>query len=332
MIELNLSLEVLGNTRFGYSPLGEVTASLHALTNSRSRPILRPWLRELSDRLGSVDMDLLRQVVPPGPLVPDFMFAWTVDPRTTLEDQLDSLLQLPVDELQRDLDAVWGDRAKPAALGEVVTKLGRGRLTDALWEYWDVAIRPHWSRIRAAVDEDVFFRATKLMSGGLYDLLGDLHPEVTLQDGHLRIDKPHHPNASVASPTLALIPSVFLWPQLIVVCAKADFFELHYAARGVGVVWEGLREEDESEGALGTLIGRSRAAILTRLDVPRSTTQLAGELGHSPGTVSEHLTVLRRNGLVTSIRSGRSVLYRRTSLATSIVTLSEASGTVTQLG
>jgi DNA-binding transcriptional ArsR family regulator len=35
--------------------------------------------------------------------------------------------------------------------------------------------------------------------------------------------------------------------------------------------------------------------------------------------VSQHLSVLRRNGLVISWRAGRRVLYRRTDLAASIV-------------
>jgi DNA-binding transcriptional ArsR family regulator len=50
-----------------------------------------------------------------------------------------------------------------------------------------------------------------------------------------------------------------------------------------------------------------------------STTELSLKLGQSPSSVSQHLSVLRRSGLVTSWRSGRRVLYRRTDLATSIV-------------
>lgn len=50
-----------------------------------------------------------------------------------------------------------------------------------------------------------------------------------------------------------------------------------------------------------------------------TTTQLARELGQSPGTISQHLSVLRRNGLLDSWRSGRSVLYRRTAIASSVI-------------
>jgi DNA-binding transcriptional ArsR family regulator len=121
-------------------------------------------------------------------------------------------------------------------------------------------------------------------------------------------------------------PSVFTWPNLIIGHEAPDEFSLIYAARGVGRVWEGLPSTASPMGDLDTLIGRTRAAILFRLDVPMTTTQLARDLHQSPSTVSEHLTVLRGNGLLISWRAGRGVLYRRTPLASSLVAASEAQG------
>jgi DNA-binding transcriptional ArsR family regulator len=73
------------------------------------------------------------------------------------------------------------------------------------------------------------------------------------------------------------------------------------------------------DDTLASLLGRSRAAILTSLSVPRCTTELALTLGQSPPAVSQHLSVLRRSALVVSWRSGRKVLYKRTALGASIV-------------
>jgi DNA-binding transcriptional ArsR family regulator len=67
------------------------------------------------------------------------------------------------------------------------------------------------------------------------------------------------------------------------------------------------------------MIGRTRAAVLLRLAVPMSTTQLARDLGQSPATVSKHLSILREGGMATSWRSGRSVMYRRTPLAETVL-------------
>jgi DNA-binding transcriptional ArsR family regulator len=64
------------------------------------------------------------------------------------------------------------------------------------------------------------------------------------------------------------------------------------------------------EGALVAALGFGRASVLKGLAIPRTTTELARQLGLSPGTASEHLSRLKRAGLVDPQRSGRSVFYR----------------------
>jgi DNA-binding transcriptional ArsR family regulator len=63
---------------------------------------------------------------------------------------------------------------------------------------------------------------------------------------------------------------------------------------------------------------RDRAAVLVSLKLPKTTTDLARELGHSPATISEHLATLRRCGLLMYWRVGRRVLYVQTPLGASI--------------
>ena len=70
-------------------------------------------------------------------------------------------------------------------------------------------------------------------------------------------------------------------------------------------------------------MGRTRATLLVALDSPRSTTELAGELGLTPGGVSQHLTVLRDAGLVCGRRVARSVLYLRSAEGDALLDASE---------
>ena len=70
---------------------------------------------------------------------------------------------------------------------------------------------------------------------------------------------------------------------------------------------------------LSALIGHARTAILRSAGLPRTTTDLARDLGLSGATVSVHLSILKRCGMLTSWRSGRRVLYQRTPLASSIL-------------
>jgi DNA-binding transcriptional ArsR family regulator len=168
------------------------------------------------------------------------------------------------------------------------------------------------------IEDDVSYRAAAILGGGLYGLFSDLHPEISLHGTSLMINKPHHHDAVYTDGELTLIPSVFVWPHLIIGHDISGHFDLHYAARGVGNVWTSDAPELTAD-TLGELLGRTRAAILARLSVPLTTTQLARELGQSPATVSEHLSVLRRSGMLNARRSGRLVFYFRTPLGSSVV-------------
>jgi DNA-binding transcriptional ArsR family regulator len=67
------------------------------------------------------------------------------------------------------------------------------------------------------------------------------------------------------------------------------------------------------------VLGRSRTRLLTELDTPASTPQLADRTGLSPAGVSQCLTALRDAGLVSAHRAGRSVLYARTAAAATLL-------------
>ncbi len=328
MIEVRLSVEGLGRTRFGYSPLAEVACSIRLLGVEAPGYVMRPWQQEVEPVVAGMDLDLLRAVAPPGRWAPDFLFTWSRDPKVTVEQQLEILAARPRDQLIADLHEVWSDRPAPRAAVRLLTG-DRGawcRLADDIWEYWRLAIAPYWPRIRSVVEDDVSYRAAHALAGGLFDLLSDLHPEVALRDRALFIDKPHHADAAVDDAELTLIPSVFAWPDLVIAHGTPGRFELHYAARGVGRVWEGLSTVQGADRPLAALLGRTRAAVLRELTVPMTTTELARQLRQSPATISGHLTVLRRNGLLTSWRSGRRVLYRTSPLAASMIAASEPAG------
>jgi DNA-binding transcriptional ArsR family regulator len=62
-------------------------------------------------------------------------------------------------------------------------------------------------------------------------------------------------------------------------------------------------------GSTIRLLGRPRAELLEALRSPATTTDLARALDVTPSAVSQHLAILRENGLVTGERIGRTVLY-----------------------
>jgi DNA-binding transcriptional ArsR family regulator len=323
MVTYVLTTDVLGNTRFSFSPLAEATLSLRLLGCPHPTHIHAPWLREVRNRLEGVDLELLLAVAPSGKWVADCLMPVSTGPQVTIEEQLEKLAQTSADEMGRDLVEVWQDEPTvPRRVRELVRSGSRGpqQLAGALWDYWDAALEPFWSRICAVLEDDVFYRVAAQMNSGLFALLEDLHPEVSLEGDLLHVDKPHHTSATYYGREMDLTPSVFAWPGLILRDGTGDRFGLTYAARGVARVWEGLRVMNQiDDDPLAALLGRTRATILEMTSVPMSTTQIARELGQSPGSVSQHLSVLRGSGLVVSRRSGRSVLYSQTSLARSMI-------------
>jgi DNA-binding transcriptional ArsR family regulator len=311
----------VARVRLALSPLAEVIESLYQLSSRRVSPPHRGWLEATRDGLRGVDLALLRAVVPAGAYVADFLFAAASD-ASAIDDQLRLVAETPADRIRADVAAVWERRPVPAPARELIAAgpAGGRRLADTLWRYWSVAIEPHWREIRAVLEDDVAYRAGRLAGGGVDSLLSGLHPEISVRDDVLRIDKPRHSvEHDLAGAGLLLMPSVFAWPGLVVDKAPDRPASLVYASRGVGTLWGGDSEHAACDEALGALLGHSRAAILSRLALPRSTTELARELGQSMPSVSFHLSVLRRSGLVTSWRSGRRVLYRRTPLASGLV-------------
>lgn len=324
MIQIRMRQSDLGRMRFAFSPLAEVGESLYLLARGRIPPVHRGWYEQVQPKLAkaNVDTELLRAVIPGTPFVPSYLFDSAATPATTIESQLDHVAALSPDLLREKLELVQnGDPLTPEAHRLIAAgSAGPPLVADALHRYWRVAIEPFWARIRPVLDDDVAFRASELTRHGVETMLSGLHTEISMEGEQLQIGMRFSAQEDLAGAGLVLVPSVFTWPNIVFVPGTRGPSTLTYGARGVGNVWG--RPPDEyvtDEDALGALIGRSRAAILLSLELPLSTTELSVQLGQSPPAVSQHLAVLRRSGLVRSWRNGRSVLYRRTDLADSVI-------------
>ncbi|WP_433167033.1 DUF5937 family protein [Kribbella sp. CA-247076] len=319
MIVLRLTVADLGRLRFAYSPLAEAAESLYVLASGRVPEVHRGWFGEVRRRLPDADMNLLLSAVPARRYMADFLFAGAVSPHTSIEQQLAYVAAVQPDHLRREFEMVWSGEAMPAVVHDLLTDPGGARrLADELWKYWSVAIEPHWRDIRAVFDDDVAFRAAELTKGGVTAMLADLHPEISIQGEVLRIDKLANLDTDMTTAGVVLVPSAFSWPNVVFATGAGGPACLTYPARGVGNLWD-RHDSSVEDDALSALLGRSRAAILSALALPHSTTELAVELGQSTPAVSQHLGVLKRSGLVVSWRAGRSVMYRRTPLGTSVV-------------
>jgi DNA-binding transcriptional ArsR family regulator len=318
VIELRLTAAALGTTRFGVCPLGEMAHSLQVLSGRRGTNLA--WRRWARSRTDGVDLDLLELLMPVGRWVPDMLFPLTDGPDTDVRDQLDALARVPARDARDQLERVWEGHPLPDRLGVLLDDGTLCRVVAAeLDRYWQQVMAPHWPRLRGALERDVTERVAVALARGLSALFEDLHPEVSFDDGVLRVDKPLHETVTAGVDRLRLVPSAFVAPSLGLMFVEPRTFEITYPARHLEAIWEHV-DPRPLRYDVSPLLGRTRAGLLAALTVPMSTTHLAAELGQSPATVSGHLAVLRDCGMVRSWRSGRSVLYLRTALGADVVT------------
>jgi DNA-binding transcriptional ArsR family regulator len=232
------------------------------------------------------------------------------------EDEMVRLSETPsatvireVENLKSSGDGVGADRERllNAYLADPTTALGR--LAESLIRYHEVAISPHWPRLRVLLEGDVLKRARALAFGGPEALFDDLHPTVRYRDGLLEVEKPFQIEGVVPGGRgILLVPSAFAWPRLYAIIEEPWQPSLIYTPRGAAKLWVSSRSDVKD--ALVAALGFGRASVLNGLAIPRTTTELARQLGVSQGTTSEHLSRLRKAGLVEPHRSGRSVFYR----------------------
>jgi DNA-binding transcriptional ArsR family regulator len=301
----------LARVRFAISPLFELAASWQVLRDPARHSIHAPWMRAVRDRVAGLDLSMLDAVIPEGPYLPDFVTPPPERPRTDFATELRRLRATPAEQVARELGWAYPGRRLPPGARLLVedTATGLRRLTDVMAAYWERALAPWWERVRTTLEADIAYRGTRLAEGGPLAAFSDLNPDVEWRNGRLDVRRPYEASVPLAGRGLVLLPVVFVWGHVWAMIDPPWQPTLVYAPRGVGLLWE---PQDRTPDALADLLGRRRAQLLTELAAPATTQELARRLDASPGGVSEHLTVLRRAGLVAGRREGRTVRYERT--------------------
>jgi Family of unknown function (DUF5937)/Helix-turn-helix domain len=312
MITLRFGHGALAHVRFAISPLTEARRSLRVLDDPAGGALHLPWAIEARRLTAGLDLSLLRALDPADVYTPDFVSPPPTSPLDDFEDQLAVVAATPPEQALAEVQRSYRRKpAMPAVLEPFVEDPAAGiaAVADLLRAYWDRALAPHWPRVRALLEGDVLHRARQMADGGAERLFADVDPTVSWADGILSIDKRAQQSVDLEERGLLFVPSVFTWPDVVLVTDPHWQPTIVYPARGVGTLWDTGRPA--APDALGALLGKVRAGVLMALYRPRSTTDLADALGVSAGGVSQHLSVLREAGLVHGHRVGRVVLYLR---------------------
>ncbi|GAA0612830.1 DUF5937 family protein [Streptomyces crystallinus] len=317
-----LDVEDLADTRFALSPLHETVVSLRVLRDPGLSALHLPWRRRVLDRLGALDTSLLMSLVAPRRTLPDFLTPRPAAFAPAFEDELAVVRRTLPQTVRRDLLATYAPDALPEPLRDATAADTRAlalrdTVCDLLAQYWEIAIAPMWAQMRLLLEADMTYRARQLALGGARLLFADMHPNLRWQDGVLHIDQMiSRYHVAVSGRGLLLLPSVFAHKPAPPVSPEEPPV-LSYPTRGVATLWAAAPTPDAT--ALVALLGAPRAKLLSLLDEPLPTVEIARRFRVTPSAVSQHLRVLHATGLLTRTRDGRQVLYGRSPLGDQLV-------------
>jgi DNA-binding transcriptional ArsR family regulator len=311
MIRIRVSAEDLLQTRFAFSPLWETVASFRALIDPTRHVLHLPWITRARGELCGVDLDPLWALVRPEGYIPDFLTPPPVTPFPNFFEEVKRVGEVPPERVREEVERVSRQHpgSDPALEAYLVDPRGTvARLAEALVVYHERVMAPYWPRLHTLLEGDVLKRDRTLAFEGPEALFAGLHRAVGYRQGVVEIEKRWEQEVDSDGRGILLIPVAFAWPDVYVISAAPWQPTLVYAPRGVARLWES--ELTGTGEAIEAALGRGRARVLKSLTVPSTTTELARAMGASAGAVSQHLSRLRRAGLVEPQRRGRRVYYR----------------------
>ncbi|MFE2260696.1 ArsR/SmtB family transcription factor [Streptomyces griseosporeus] len=315
--------EDLLHCRFALSPLWETQEAVRTLGRPDRLGYHAAWLRRIRDAAGTLELAPLRLLMPRRGHSPDFLGPPPIGPAASFEEEIAAVRAAdPVaarDDMARALADTPGALESPVGRRLLADPARAVReLADLMEAAWHALVEPDWPRLRALLEADVAFHSRRLAEVGLGRLLPELDRRLSWNGRALTVEWRGEHVRELGGQGLVLMPSVFSWPDVVSGFDPPWQPTVVYPARGIGGLW--------GEGAAGSapetlvrLLGRGRAAVLTALDEPSTTTALAHRLGLAPSSVSAHLTVLRDAGLLVGRRYGHQVHYERTPLGMALV-------------
>lgn len=301
-------------------PLWEMVLSLHLLQGEKPQ-LYSEWRRSLpsgpeGERFRSMIRTTLAPAAPPGIYFPDFMTP--IEGLAGFEAGLETVLSTPRRRMRQELELVTPQRGSAAW----IASLANGKAADvatlgaAIQTYYERALLPYWPTIRARVRAEYMLRSKSYADDGVTGLLASLRPALRWDPPVLEISGPASREIHLNGRGLTLIPSYFNWHNPMTMYDPELPPIVIYPSGRFG----SLQAGSPPGKALADLLGTTRAASLRAVADGCTTTELAAGTGVSRSTASEHATVLRSAGLITTQRQGLSVWHTPTALGTALLT------------
>ncbi|WP_328615622.1 winged helix-turn-helix domain-containing protein [Amycolatopsis sp. NBC_00355] len=295
-------------------PMWELLMSSYRIRRPEGEPFFGRWRRGSRSAVPASGR-LLMSAVPPYGYCPDFL---TPPGAPTVGDGITAVLETPARLLAADVAelAAQGTRVPPwlRRLGDGETRELR-RLGTALHDYYRQCLAPDWPAIRRTVARERRRLQSSLERGGPQLLLSILHPDITWSPPVLQVRFPVEQTLHLDGRGLRLLPTFF-----------AHGMPTTYKDPGLPPVLvysighTSLDSDAEPGPSLAALLGQTRARALMTVAITRcNTSELAELTDISLATASQHASVLRASGLITSTRVGKSQIHEITPLGLGVI-------------
>jgi DNA-binding transcriptional ArsR family regulator len=311
---LELTAADWAHTTFVRSTVWEASQAARTLTSRRRQLPHRAWLDSVDTDAARRRLPVLLALHPDRGWVPDFLVPPPTPSARDIEAELAEVRAAPAGRIVADLTRSLHShptRARQRTLRPLIDDPDRALdvVVDELHAAWELLVAPFWPVVDELIRDDITYRTHRIARLGVGPAVADVDRSVTWHPDGLVLATREADHIPPRGRGLALLPSAFVWPDLVVIDPPEAPPALAYPARGVGRLWSA---PPVPPAGLAGVLGDTRARLLTGLTRPATTTALAGRLGLSPSSVSAQLHRLHDAGLASSYRLGKEVHYRRT--------------------
>jgi DNA-binding transcriptional ArsR family regulator len=281
----------------------------------------RAWLETIDVAAARARLPVLTALNPSAGVVPDFLAPPPSIEPVTVADELGQVLAHPheavLDEVRQSL-ASRPLRARHLVLDPLLADPDAllDQVVDELGWAWETLLAPFWAAVNRLLDADITYRSRQASRSGLGRVIDGLDPAIVRRGDDIHLAAGHIDPIELGGQGLALMPSAFVWPGIVLVHDGAWPATLVYPARGIAELWN---RPPVPATAVVDVLGRTRALLLADLSLAATTTTLAARHSLSPAAVSNQLRRLHVAGLLSTVRLGKEVHYRRTPLADALL-------------
>ncbi|MEU5901825.1 MULTISPECIES: ArsR/SmtB family transcription factor [Streptomyces] len=317
MLRIRMTAADLGRVRLARAPalMWETALSVHWLERRPQGMAGAQWLGAVAAR-PAPGTGLLRHLIPPRGYFPDFLTPYGTSP--DFSEALEPVLCTSPVRLRADL-ALLPSRTRSTPHIRALTTADATavhRLEQALRRHHDIAVAPFRAAVRESVAREHARASDLMVNGGTETLLADLSPLLRWRAPTLDVTYPTDRELCLEGRGLLLVPSYFCHGLPITLVCQDTTPVLVYP---VAVRMPAATPAHDRSDHLAGLLGHSRAAVLEAAAQGGNTSQLARLADILVSSASQHLTVLRRAGLITSQRRANAVVHRVTSLGADLL-------------